>query len=161
MLSAVLRRCSELSSKLAAIAGRCDEKAIKPNGADAAHPFESNAQCAAQSFRLCVKYCGDRNRRRVVRDWLRAWGNADCHMPTMNGFEMTREIRARESASGFSKIPIIAITADAVGHDRQKGIDVGMDAYLTKPVRLGDLSQMLSLYLVGEEQGRGAVRRAP
>ena len=66
---------------------------------------------------------------------------------------MTREIRARESASGFSKIPIIAITADAVGHDRQKGIDVGMDAYLTKPVRLGDLSQMLSLYLVGEEQG--------
>ena len=85
----------------------------------------------------------------------------DCHMPTMNGFEMTREIRARESASGFSKIPIIAITADAVGHDRQKGIDVGMDAYLTKPVRLGDLSKMLSLYLVGEEQGRGAVRGAP
>ena len=77
----------------------------------------------------------------------------DCHMPTMNGFEMTREIRARESASGFSKIPIIAITADAVGHDRQKGIDVGMDAYLTKPVRLGDLSQTLSLYLVGRNRG--------
>ena len=85
----------------------------------------------------------------------------DCHMPTMNGFEMAREIRARESASGFSRIPIIAITADAVGHDRHKGIDVGMDAYLTKPVRLGDLSKMLSLYLVGEEEGRGAVRGAP
>lgn len=36
-----------------------------------------------------------------------------------------------------------------------------MDAYLTKPVRLGDLSKMLSLYLVGEEEGRGAVRGAP
>lgn len=69
----------------------------------------------------------------------------------MNGFEMTREIRARESASGFSKILFIAITADAVGHDRSKGIDVGMDAYLTKPLRLGDFSKMLSLYLMGEE----------
>jgi hypothetical protein len=36
-----------------------------------------------------------------------------------------------------------------------------MDAYLTKLVRLGDLSKMLPLYLVGEEQGRGAVRSAP
>jgi hypothetical protein len=36
-----------------------------------------------------------------------------------------------------------------------------MDAYLNKPVGLGDLSKMLSLYLVGEEQGRGAVRSAP
>ncbi len=64
-------------------------------------------------------------------------------MHMMNGFEMAREIRARESASGFSKIPIIAITADAVGHDRQKGIDVAMDAYLTKPLRLRDFSKML------------------
>lgn len=73
----------------------------------------------------------------------------DCHMPIMNGFEMTREIRARESASGYARVPIIAITADAVGHDRQRGIDVGMDAYLTKPVRLGELSKMLSIYLAG------------
>ncbi len=78
----------------------------------------------------------------------------DCHMPTMNGFEMAREIRARESASGFSKIPIIAITADAAGHDRHKGIDVGMDAYPTKPVRFGGFVE--DVVALSGGGGRGA-----
>lgn len=58
----------------------------------------------------------------------------DCQMPEMDGFEATVKIREIEKSTGKKRIPIVALTASAMGADQQKCIDVGMDDYLTKPV---------------------------
>ncbi|MFV1993838.1 MAG: response regulator [Verrucomicrobiales bacterium] len=58
----------------------------------------------------------------------------DLHMPTMDGYETTLAIRAREKSEG-GHLPIIAMTANAMARDRQKCLQSGMDDYVTKPVR--------------------------
>ena len=63
----------------------------------------------------------------------------DIQMPRMDGFEATRAIRALASPDG-SRIPIIAMTANAFEEDRQKAFDAGMDAHLAKPI---DVQAML------------------
>ncbi|MBV9408659.1 MAG: response regulator, partial [Candidatus Eremiobacteraeota bacterium] len=62
----------------------------------------------------------------------------DCHMPNMDGYAATRAIRAAE-ADGCGHIPIVAMTANAFKEDREACLAAGMDDYLAKPVRIGDL----------------------
>lgn len=71
----------------------------------------------------------------------------DCHMPVMDGFSATTNIRAHEQATARAKVPIIALTADV-----QKGIydqcqAVGMDGYLSKPFSKEQLRQLLIHWL--------------
>ena len=73
----------------------------------------------------------------------------DVHMPNMGGFEATAEIRRREKAHGLARIPIVALTALAMTGDREKCLEAGMDAYLTKPISARDLFSVLTQLLPG------------
>jgi PAS domain S-box-containing protein len=70
----------------------------------------------------------------------------DCHMPGMDGFATTRAIRAGEQKTG-RHLPIIAMTADALEGDRERCLDAGMDGYISKPVTLDGLRQMLHQWM--------------
>jgi CheY-like chemotaxis protein len=62
----------------------------------------------------------------------------DVEMPEMDGFEATTAIRAMERQTG-GHIPIIAMTAHAMKGDRQRCLAAGMDAYISKPIRIQDV----------------------
>ncbi len=68
----------------------------------------------------------------------------DCHMPELDGFGATRELRA----AGV-RTPIVALTADAFTGDRQACLDAGMDDYLAKPIDPRELSMVLSRHIHG------------
>ncbi len=68
----------------------------------------------------------------------------DCQMPEMDGYETTEMIRASEDRE---RLPIIALTANAMEGDRQRCLNTGMDDYLTKPFSRNQLSQILEKWL--------------
>lgn len=67
----------------------------------------------------------------------------DIQMPEVDGFQATAAIREREKG-GSTHIPIIAMTAHAFESDRRRCLEAGMDAYLSKPVHVEDLLQLLA-----------------
>ena len=77
----------------------------------------------------------------------------DCNMPGLNGYELTRSIRALEAQSGGSRAPIIAWTANALGGEAEICFAAGMDDYLAKPVDLRDLAKLLDQWLPVELAG--------
>ena len=69
----------------------------------------------------------------------------DVQMPIMDGYEATRRIRALEFPN--TRIPIIAMTANAMAEDEKKSLAAGMDAHITKPVSPAVLLQTLAIWL--------------
>jgi CheY-like chemotaxis protein len=68
----------------------------------------------------------------------------DCQMPEMDGFEACREIRKTET--GF-RIPIVAITANAMKGDRERCLAAGMDDYVSKPFKQDDLRVVIERWM--------------
>ncbi|RQV20683.1 response regulator [Burkholderia cenocepacia] len=73
----------------------------------------------------------------------------DCQMPKLDGFEATRQLRRREAEAGAPRMPVIALTANALSGDRERCLAAGMDDYLRKPFRRDALLQMLARHVGG------------
>lgn len=83
------------------------------------------------------------------REAVNKWGSGaydivmmDCSMPDMDGYQAARHIREREN--GQRRIPIVAVTANAMAGDRQACLDAGMDDYMSKPIRFQELHTVLA-----------------
>jgi CheY-like chemotaxis protein len=72
----------------------------------------------------------------------------DCQMPGMDGFETTLAIRAQEQEKRLSKTVIVALTANAMEGDRKRCLDSGMDDYISKPISLYGISQVLDRWIL-------------
>jgi len=72
---------------------------------------------------------------------------ADLQMPGMDGFDLTRRIRAREQEAHLQRTPILAVTASALEGQEIKTRDVGMDGLVTKPVGIEQLRATLDIWL--------------
>jgi signal transduction histidine kinase/HPt (histidine-containing phosphotransfer) domain-containing protein/ActR/RegA family two-component response regulator/prephenate dehydratase len=96
---------------------------------------------------------------------LKAWAPghyaavlADLHMPGMDGYELTRRLRAAEAEHGGTRTPIVAVTANAMRGEEERCLAAGMDAYLAKPVAIERLRATLERWLL---IGEGAIAASP
>jgi CheY-like chemotaxis protein len=71
----------------------------------------------------------------------------DCHMPEMDGFEATRKIRALEKQANLQRVPIVALTANAMQQDREECLNAGMDDHLSKPYSRLQMRETLARWL--------------
>ncbi len=77
----------------------------------------------------------------------------DCLMPNMGGCEATEAIRRHERETGRDRVPIIALTANALEGDRNTCLKAGMDDYLSKPLVIERLRELLMRWLPTAEEG--------
>ena len=87
----------------------------------------------------------------------------DIQMPVMGGIEATQEILLYEHARGLTHVPVIALTANALQGDRERYLREGFDNYISKPVNLDQLRQILTQHCarpVPEEEGSQPVSGA-
>ncbi|MCC6546398.1 PAS domain S-box protein [Candidatus Sumerlaeota bacterium] len=81
----------------------------------------------------------------------------DCQMPILDGYATTRAIRHLES--GKRSVPIVAMTANAMKGDAEKCLEAGMDAYVSKPVSLETLRNVLNTHLRATSAARDGTSR--
>jgi CheY-like chemotaxis protein len=69
----------------------------------------------------------------------------DCQMPQLDGYEATARIRAQDGP--HRRVPIVALTAEAMQGDRERCLDAGMDDYLSKPIHPEQLAEVVRKWL--------------
>jgi Amt family ammonium transporter len=90
----------------------------------------------------------------------------DCQMPEMDGFTATKQIRELEKQGGVfarrgTRLPIIALTANAIKGDRELCLDAGMDDYLSKPIEPKQLVELINSFLSAATSGQAAPVPSP
>ena len=108
-----------------------------------------NLMVAQRLLQVIGMECDTAGNGQVALEKLQASGYdlvlMDCQMPVLDGYAATRRWREHEHASAVAqRLPIIAMTANAMASDRQKCLDAGMDDYLAKPVTRGELERCIS-----------------
>ena len=74
----------------------------------------------------------------------------DINMPDMDGYTLTAKIKEIEK---FSKIPIIAVTANVMRGDREKSLQAGCDGYIQKPIDIDTLAQQVERFMIRRTNG--------
>ena len=139
---------------------------------------------AAQTGRLILLAEDNETNREVMQEQLRLLGYAcemaedgaiawqmwqanpgryalllsDCHMPNLDGFGLTEAIRQAEPHG--TRLPIIAVTANAMQGEAQRCRERGMDDYLSKPLRVNELRDKLSKWMPGPSPAQTGSGRA-
>jgi signal transduction histidine kinase/CheY-like chemotaxis protein/HPt (histidine-containing phosphotransfer) domain-containing protein len=84
----------------------------------------------------------------------------DCQMPLLDGYTATRRWREREAERGDTRMPIVAMTANAMAGDRQRCLDAGMDDYLSKPVSRAMLEKCINQWLPRQDESEASASAA-
>ena len=80
----------------------------------------------------------------------------DVRMPVMDGPTAARAIRAEEAQQGRARIPILALTANAMSHQAAEYADAGMDGVVAKPIEAARLFEAMRAAMAPEETGAAA-----
>jgi len=162
--------CAERSGNYSTIDP--DASALKPlpdeDGRESAHILlvednEIGQEAARELIRQSGFTCDTAMNGRVAVDAV--VGNRydlvlmDCQMPEMDGFEATRLIREHESRGELAgpsnrRLPIVALTANALQGDREKCLAAGMDDYLTKPLNPKRLVEVINQWIAEKTQAQ-------
>ena len=90
----------------------------------------------------------------------------DCQMPTLDGYQVTRQIRLLEEGNSISqegrkgpagRLPVVALTAHSMPSDRARSLECGMDDFLSKPFTRRELREVLERWLTGPAEGETPV----
>ena len=74
----------------------------------------------------------------------------DCHMPNLDGYGLVERVRTDEATRQRARLPILALTANAMQGERERCLAAGMDAYLAKPFQVDQLAAALA-HLVSQD----------
>ncbi len=176
LLDAAALTRANLMRAVATALGRGDSSMMSGEQEPPAHPFApTTGPRASETARILVVEDDVINRKVIQKqlevlgyhadvtvngvEALQRWRDqpydlvlTDLHMPEMDGYELTRHIREEESAApeagtGRPRTPIIALTANALRGEAEKGKAMGLDDYLTKPLELEALDAALQQHL--------------
>jgi signal transduction histidine kinase/CheY-like chemotaxis protein/HPt (histidine-containing phosphotransfer) domain-containing protein len=78
----------------------------------------------------------------------------DINMPIVDGINAFNQIREYEKNNNLVNIPIVALTANVIKGDKEKFLDLGMNAYLTKPINMNKLKEIFIAYLTSNDNTR-------